>query len=86
MTQEEIMTIESITGKVASDPTTGVMRDGTVIARFFIQDEQSEYHQVACYYTLAGGLAAFLKIGTLVTIRGKIKVYSWIDHNGIKHW
>lgn len=80
------MTVESITGRVASDPSAKVMRDGAMTAQFFIQDEQSVYYQVVCYYSLAERVATFLKIGTLATIRGKFKTDEWIDNKNLKHW
>lgn len=79
------MTLESKSGRVATDPTARVMRDGTMRAQFFIRDEQDVYFHVACYRELAEGAAAFLKTGTLVTVRGKCKIEEWIDHNDIRH-
>lgn len=79
------MTMQSITGKVASDPLARVTRSGVTTAQFFIKNEQLYYH-VRCYSALAETVAAFLKTGAVVTIRGKFKVDSWIDHNDIKHW
>jgi len=80
------MTLESISGRVATDPTAKVMRDGTTRSQFFIQDEQSVYYHVACYFSLASRVATSPKIGNLVAIRGKFKIDSWVDHNDIKHW
>ena len=80
------MNMESITGRVATDPTARVMKDGTMRSQFFIQDKQDVYFHVSCYRELAEGAAAFLKTGALVTVRGKCKIEEWIDHNDIKHW
>lgn len=79
------MTLGSITGKVATDPTARIMRDGSLTAQFFIQDEASVYHHVRCFSALAAGAAAFLKTGTLVLVRGKLKAETWTDHNDIRH-
>ena len=79
------MTMQSITGKVASDPLARVTRSGVTTAQFFIKNEQLYYH-VRCYSSLTESVVAFLKTGAVVTIRGKFKVDSWIDHNDIKHW
>ena len=79
------MTLESISGRVATDPTAKVMKDGTMRSQFFIQDKQDVYFHVACYRELAKGVAASLKTGALVLVRGKFKTETWTDHNDIRH-
>ena len=47
--------------------------------------EQTEWHQIVLWRSMAENAAKMLKKGTQIYLEGKLQTRQWIDKDGIKH-
>lgn len=81
-------------GNVGKDPEVRHLENGSMVARFSIAtterykdkngefQEQTEWHNIVCWRTLAERIEKFVKKGSQLFIEGKIRTGSWEDKTG----
>ena len=78
-------------GKVGKDPEVRHLENGSMVARFSLAttekfkdkngefQEQTEWHNVVCWRSLAERVEKYVKKGSQLFIEGKIRTGSWED-------
>lgn len=81
-------------GNIGKDPEVRHLENGSMVARFSIAtterykdkngefQEQTEWHNIVCWRTLAERIEKFVKKGSQLFIEGKIRTGSWEDKTG----
>ncbi|MHC1690375.1 MAG: single-stranded DNA-binding protein [Bacteroidales bacterium] len=81
-------------GNVGKDPEVRHLENGSMVARFSLAttekfkdkngefQEQTEWHNVVCWRSLAERVEKYVKKGSQLFIEGKIRTGSWEDKTG----
>ena len=81
-------------GNVGKDPEVRHLENGSMVARFSLAttekfkdkngefQEQTEWHNVVCWRSLAERIEKYVKKGSQLFIEGKIRTGSWEDKTG----
>ena len=81
-------------GNVGKDPEVRHLENGSMVARFSIAtterfkdkkgefQEQTEWHNIVCWRSLAERVEKYVKKGSQLFIEGKIRTGSWEDKTG----
>lgn len=81
-------------GNVGKDPEVRHLESGSMVARFSLAtterykdkngefQEQTEWHNVVCWRSLAERIEKYVKKGSQLFIEGKIRTGSWEDKTG----
>ena len=94
MTLNKVMLI----GNVGKDPEPRHLENGTMLVTIAVATterykdrsgevkEQTEWHNVICWRTLAEIVEKYVRKGTQVYVEGKLRSRSWEDQNGQKRY
>ena len=81
-------------GNVGKDPEVRHLENGSMVARFSLAtterfkdkngefQEQTEWHNIVCWRSLAERIEKYVKKGSQLFIEGKIRTGSWEDKTG----
>lgn len=81
-------------GNVGKDPEVRHLENGSMVARFSLAttekfkdkngefQEQTEWHNVVCWRSLAERIEKYVKKGSQLFVEGKIRTGSWEDKTG----
>ena len=81
-------------GNVGKDPEVRHLENGSMVARFSLAtterfkdkngefQEQTEWHNIVCWRSLAERVEKYVKKGSQLFIEGKIRTGSWEDKTG----
>ncbi|NNH97776.1 single-stranded DNA-binding protein [Pasteurella multocida] len=89
----------TIMGYLGNDPELKVMPDGTAVANISVatsekwidkvtneKKELVEWHRIVAYHKLADIISQYLKKGSRVYLKGKLRTRKWQDKNGTDHY
>ncbi len=87
-----------LVGHLGRDPEVRTFESGSKRASFSLATseyrkdkdgnriEQTEWHNIICWRTLAENAEKYLQKGKMIYLEGRLRTRNWDDANGVKHY